>query len=543
MDSLNIQENKINKINKIYENPTYFDQYGSSVIMFIVLTIIVFIVYSYSTVMLQIQPIKDDWQNQRCNPKVIPFAGLINKPNNKSIGEYTQENFTYCTQTILQNISGYALQPLTFLTASLKSLFVSLSGDIQAGRNMFDNIRNNVTNIVKEIMSKLLNIVVPLQQIIIGFKDIVAKTQAILITGLFTSLGTYFTLKSLLGTIVQFIINILIALAVTILSMWIFPFTWGIAASMTAIFIAISIPLAIIVIFMSSVLHIRSNSIPKIPSKPRMCFDEDTLIEMNDGTTTKISELNVGDKLKYGVEVTSKIKAYNNATMYNLFGVIVSDSHMVYYNGGWIQVMNHPSAILIDDYNKPYLYCLNTSIKKIFINNIIFSDWDDVYNIDIHNIINDFIKIYVIQDATYKMNDIDIHKYLDSGFHCETKIKLLDGNIKQIKDINIGDILENGEIVYGLVEINGKDIYKQFEYYLGNEPYETIIGSSILMYSIEEGMIIHNDTLDKKETFKEDKLYHLLTNTGVFTIYNVQVYDYNASIDLILENCNKIYYL
>jgi hypothetical protein len=205
--------------------------------------------------------------------------------------------------------------------------------------------------------------------------------------------------------------------------------------------------------------------------------------------------------------------------------------------------MNHPSAILIDDYNKPYLYCLNTSIKKIFINNIIFSDWDDVYNIDIHNIINDFIKIYVIQDATYKMNDIDIHKYLDSGFHCETKIKLLDGNIKQIKDINIGDILENGEIVYGLVEINGKDIYKQFEYYLGNEPYETIIGSSILMYSIEEGMIIHNDTLDKKETFKEDKLYHLLTNTGVFTIYNVQVYDYNASIDLILENCNKIYYL
>jgi len=543
MDSLNIQENKINKINKIYENLTYFDQYGSSVIMFIVLTIIVFIVYSYSIVMLQIQPIKDDWQNQRCNPKVIPFAGLINKPNNKSIGEYTQENFTYCTQTILQNISGYALQPLTFLTASLKSLFVSLSGDIQAGRNMFDNIRNNVTNIVKEIMSKLLNIVVPLQQIIIGFKDIVAKTQAILITGLFTSLGTYFTLKSLLGTIVQFIINILIALAVTILSMWIFPFTWGIAASMTAIFIAISIPLAIIVIFMSSVLHIRSNSIPKIPSKPRMCFDEDTLIEMNDGTTTKISELNVGDKLKYGVEVTSKIKAYNNATMYNLFGVIVSDSHMVYYNGGWIQVMNHPSAILIDDYNKPYLYCLNTSIKKIFINNIIFSDWDDVYNIDIHNIINDFIKIYVIQDATYKMNDIDIHKYLDSGFHCETKIKLLDGNIKQIKDINIGDILENGEIVYGLVVINGKDIYKQFEYYLGNEPYETIIGSSILMYSIEEGMIIHNDTLDKKETFKEDKLYHLLTNTGVFTIYNVQVYDYNASIDLILENCNKIYYL
>ncbi len=96
-----IQENKINKL---YEKLTYFDQYGLSVIIFILLTIVLIIVYFYSIVMLQIQPIKNDWQQQRCNPKVIPFAGLINKPNDKSISEFTQENFIYCTQNILTNM-------------------------------------------------------------------------------------------------------------------------------------------------------------------------------------------------------------------------------------------------------------------------------------------------------------------------------------------------------------------------------------------------------------------------------------------------------
>lgn len=93
---------------------------------------------------------------------------------------------------------------------------------------------------------------------------------------------------------------------------------------------------------------------------------------MKDGTTKPISEINVGDKLEYDIEVTAKIKVLNNAKMYNLYGVTVSDSHVVYYNGIWIQVMNHPDAVLIEDYDKPYLYCLNTSVKKMFINGVIF---------------------------------------------------------------------------------------------------------------------------------------------------------------------------
>ena len=39
---------------------------------------------------------------------------------------------------------------------------------------------------------------------------------------------------------------------------------------------------------------------------------------------------------------------------------------------------------LLENYNKPYIYCINTSNKRININNTIFADWDDLDNIDLN---------------------------------------------------------------------------------------------------------------------------------------------------------------
>ena len=56
-----------------------------------------------------------------------------------------------------------------------------------------------------------MNVMVTLMQIIINFKDFVSKTQGTMTAGLFTFLGSYYTLKSLMGAIAQFIVTILIA--------------------------------------------------------------------------------------------------------------------------------------------------------------------------------------------------------------------------------------------------------------------------------------------------------------------------------------------
>ena len=47
-------------------------------------------------------------------------------------------------------------------------------------------------------------------------------------------------------------------------------------------------------------------------------------------------------------------------------------------------------------------------------------------------------------------------KALGKCFYPNTKVKLQDGTVKQMKDINLGDILENGSIVEAVMMIDNK---------------------------------------------------------------------------------------
>jgi len=523
---------EIQNIKKMYDKLNYFDQYGASVLLFIIITIILLISISYCYVKIHAQPIIDDWPNQRCKPNILPFAGFITRPDGMSATDYTAQNFTYCTQNILSSITGTAVEPITFTINMFKYMVEQIKNEINYIRGMFDKVRNMFQEVSEEIMGRIMNITIPLQQIIISFKDLISKIQGTMTAGLFTLLGSYYTLKSLMGAIAQLIISILIALAVMIAIFWIIPFTWGAAIANTAIFVALSIPMIIILAFMVDVLHVQTNlSIPGLPSGPSVkCFDEDTLIVMNDGTQKKISEIQLGDILLNNNEVTACIKVETKgSTIYQLDNIIVSDSHIVNYNEKWIPVSKHPKATKYAFYDKPYLFCLNTSNKIIKINNTIFTDWDELYGTDILEII--YNKIQPINNLN------EIHSFLDSGFEGETKIKLKNGICKPIKEIQIGDILKKGEKVYGVVRINGNNLHEQCNYNLGKKliveggPNLTICDKKINSFTT-----LSLDSNNKVViNLKHKVLYHLLTDKKTFYIENIRFYDYNAAIDLFLE--------
>jgi hypothetical protein len=501
----------LNNITKMYDKLNYFDQYGGSLILFIIITIVVLLLVSYFHIMTNIQPIVNDWPNQRCKPNIMPFAGLITHPEGVSASEYTSQNFTYCTQNILSNITGFALEPLTYLTNALQQIANTIQQSIQSIRAMFDKIRTSMQAVSEEIMGRLMNIMTPLMQIIISFKDLTGKIQGTMTAGLFTLLGSYYTLKSLMGAIAQFIVSILIALSVIIAILWILPFTWGAAAANTAIFVAIAIPMAIILSFMTNVLHVNDGY--KIPTIK--CFDKDTLITMNDGAQKKIIDIQTGDILSNNNAVTAKIKvATKGSDIYILDNIIVSDSHIVKYKNFWIPVSSHPDAVRFDFYNEPFLYCLNTTNKIININNQIFTDWDEIYDYSLDKILNNNL----IPIKTRK----DIHKYLDCGFSESTKIKLANGSFKEINKISIHDVLENGEIVYGTVEIDGLDIAENVLYNLGKNFFV-------------EGYVPELNIYKQQIPVTNQKLYHLLTDTKTFKLDNIIISDYNAAIDRFLE--------
>ena len=422
-------EKTANFINGIYDNLTYYDLYGTSVFLFFIITIIVILAFLFSRIMLSKEEIASDWKNQRCKPQNIPFAGYISKPTDKTAFEYTNENFQYCIQDILLNITEKSLQPFNFMVNSLTSIFSRIGEAIQKIRELLASIRNNIKKIVQDIMNRTLNILIPLQTMLISLADAFNKSQGILTAGLYTALGTYYTLQALMGAILELIIKMLIALVILIVGLWLVPFTQPMAATMSAVFLSISIPLAIIAIFMKKVLHVGSSKIPKL-----RCFDENTIFTLNNGEKIKIKNLKLGDKLSDDSSIISLIKVTSkDLKMYNLNGIIVSESHIVKYNNKWIMVKEHPNSIQLEKYEEPYLYCINTDRKVFELNEILYTDWDEVYD-----------------ETLIKYNKLKIKQ---TGFKKSSKIKMNNGIEKNISDISIGDILFGENIVYGIVEL------------------------------------------------------------------------------------------
>jgi hypothetical protein len=484
-------------INGIYDNLSYYDMYGTTIFQFILLTLFVFYVYIYCKVIEKKEEVLNDWINQRCNPKYLPFAGYITHPEGTSAFDYTTENFQYCIQNIQNTVVGQALQPFNYLINNLSEMLSFIGDSTQKIREFINLLRQRIKAFVEDILHRILGVTIPLQTMMIALMDTFNKIQGVMTGGLYTMLGSYLTLQSLMGAIVELTIKMLIILVVIIVGLWATPFTWPAAAATSAIFLSVSIPLTIIVVFLTQVLHVKSSGIPKL-----RCFDKNTLLEMNNGTYKKIIEIKAGDLLANNIMVTAKFKVdASDLRMFLLNNIIISESHIVKYQDQWIAVRDHPLAKELPKhiYSEPFLYCLNTSSKEIVINNMIFTDWDEIYDDTLLKVIDAIPQNLFINDI--KIQKENIHKYLDESFEPNTRIYLFDGTKKHIKDVSIGDKLSTKGIVYGIVEIKKEK--------------ETILGNM-------------NEN--------QNVLYHLLVSTKLFETDEKIIRDYNDKIDFI---CHK----
>ena len=74
----NIYDTFSDYFHTIYKKTTYLDKYGGSAVITAIILFTFFIVFSYYFIESNIQPIRQNWVNERCKPSIMPFAGYIN---------------------------------------------------------------------------------------------------------------------------------------------------------------------------------------------------------------------------------------------------------------------------------------------------------------------------------------------------------------------------------------------------------------------------------------------------------------------------------
>lgn len=108
------------------------------------------------------------------------------------------------------------------------------------------------------------------------------------------------------------------------------------------------------------------------------CFPKGTLIDMADGSKKTIEQVQVGDVVDSGGAVTKTIVgSAEGAEWYDYEGVIVTGDHAVFEKGHWIRVKDSEESMLLDlEFER--LYNLSTEEHEFVINDVVFSDFDEV---------------------------------------------------------------------------------------------------------------------------------------------------------------------
>lgn len=518
-------DNIYEQINEFYNKKGFLDKYGGDLYITIFIVLVFFVIFSYFSVFNNVEKLKADWENKRCSPEVIPFAGYVNSPQGTSKFKYTMDNFNGCINNIFKKIGNEALQPFYYIINAFKKLLNELLSSISSIRASIDKVRNSVSDMFNLLYNTLNSMSIVFVKLSVVIKDTFGKIKGILTAMIYSLFGSYLAFGAFIGTIYNFLIVLLIGIGILMVIFWA-SFQFGLAAIMTGIFGT----LVAMVVMTSKILKnaMSMKDVKKVPKKPR-CFDESVQIELINGVRKPISKIEIGDILNNGSKVTAimKLSSYDEV-MYNIRNVIVSgEHHILLGNNKWIKVKDHTESVCISNYNKPFIYCLGTENKLIDINNIIFADWDEVRENELKQ-----IKQNASYFLPYNFEKEDMHKYIDGGFIGSTQIELENGNNVNIENIKVNDILKFGIRVLGIIKIDAREIQGVYEY-LGicDKPLKC---HNIQLYKDSIG-IIDTTIIRGNKLENIDFIYHLVTDKTIFYIDGVYVTDYNSCMDKFVE--------
>jgi hypothetical protein len=175
------------------------------------------------------------------------------------------------------------------------------------------------------------------------------------------------------------------------------------------------------------------------------------------------------------------------------------------------------------------------SIFGVFINIVI--EFQKI-TIGIKDIFEKFIgilvtTIYIISGSIMTMNSAwsgppgQMIRKLGKCFYPDTEIKLKNGNIIKIKDINLGDILENDSVVYATMKIDNKTDKEELYQIQNKQGNNIFVTGNHLVYDENNNLIkVKNYKRAFKSDIKTDLLICLITNDHKIQIGSEMFWDW-----------------
>lgn len=312
------------------------------------------------------------WEDYNKNPFFIFFLAPLYKPDedNRSRLQFAIDNFMNVLMSFADETMKVFMQPVMKIFKLLTDAIDETVNGLFNVRGLMKVMWTRFNSITAGFMNRFQGTLTALRATFMKLQGAIGKTFAIAVGGIMSGLSALQAMFSVFDLVVNIILTILVILAAIFI--WL-PF--------------ILIPVIAIIIMTIQIIE-ESGQGEKVTGMAGVfCFEETTVVETKSGTTT-IERIVLGDQLSDGGVVSGVFRFEQDTDdMYELHGVNVSGSHIVYTADRTpVFVKDHPNARKLPQKTRK-VYCLLTSTRRIPIHSAIgtlhFADWEEIEDDDV----------------------------------------------------------------------------------------------------------------------------------------------------------------
>ena len=344
--------------------------------MWVLLIISLALGYGLARIMVQftINEILANWKTNRCLPHILITANLF-KPNEdpRTGGEFAADNFSFCTSEIAKAALTMSMKPMFDVFYKMMDSAIQSIGFTMNLRTLASNLFHGLNSIFDIFFRRFSTTIHELRVSFLKQMDALSKANGIAIGAVYAGIGVLRTIMNFF----QLMMTIVIAGLVILIVLVIFLF----------FLLAPTIPLIISVIAIISATAMAS-SVGGMSDT--FCFAPESQVIMYDGSLKSISGISIGDILQGGAKVTATMRFDTTDTeLYNVNGIRVSGSHILYDLGGLPQLVKDSGHPISTEPLPKEVFCLNTSTHKIPVlgngHTYVFADWEELDSADMND--------------------------------------------------------------------------------------------------------------------------------------------------------------
>ncbi len=140
------------------------------------------------------QTIQANWSLYRCSPVMLPFASYF-APKGTVIT--TEDNFSYCTQTMMASFTPNIMQPFSYLQNMTTDMMGSINSSLSSSSTQSSFLKSGTSGIIESLFGVFINVIIQFNILSIKMSDTQGKLSGIIATVMYVMTAVQYTFESM----------------------------------------------------------------------------------------------------------------------------------------------------------------------------------------------------------------------------------------------------------------------------------------------------------------------------------------------------------